>query len=1025
MATSALEILIKASDQASGTLKKVGNESGALGDKLKGLAVAAGAAVVAFAGFKALEGAIGATQGLAAAISKIKREAGLTEEEASKLIFAFKHYGLSSDDASRSLGILAKKLKGVQDEETGVATGGKSTAAILADLGIKSVDAAGNLAPMGTIMPQIADVFKAMPDGISKTGLAMQLFGRSGKDMIPVLNQGSEGLKALGLDAEKLGVVMDEKAVVAAKNLTFAQRDLGEAFKGLQISVGTAIIPAMTALTLEFTNGVVAVRKYVEEGLDRAGPLLAKFGDVLQNVTDFLKQNEDAHIALAGAVGILLVAALGVATVAAWNFAVAMLATGVPEVIIGIAALGAAIALLITHWDDVTKAIGRARDWFLNLPAPVKAVAIALNLPIVALVALGVGINQLVTHWDSAWLAIRKATEAAVNPVIGGLNILLKGVETAINTVFDIYNALPSWMRGDKIKHITLQIDPIDLTPVYKAISAFDLLGSLMRQVGARQVEAANDAALLQNRFNNAVPAINEVAAGTYEVAAGAGGAAKGLDAAAKAALEAHKAFVTLIGTTTLYNAMAAEASVTEITLTEAMSGVARVGADRKAILEAEIGILQKNLDAIKGTGDANDILRDSIQGTIDRLQEQIDAVDAAKNKWVLFGADGIGPVTAAINAMNDAISEQVGGIQGLLSVQTQEEAGLIARIANYNAQIAGLEAVTSATQALTQAEQDRLNLAQSRSAGGGAEIEKLEDYMAIIDEMERRKKERNLTPEEQQQIADALRHINLLEHQQWTMKNVHEKVQERIWDLRQEGEASDETVSSLEALAKKRTAEGDAAVKVLEAQRDPLQKQLDAIQKTKDAEEKGLEARAKGFPTMEQWTKFLVGEGLEHGLITDAIQLKEIPALRGWASTHGQTVFDIAKGLQLLEIAQDTFLVDTTTMLNDWTTQWAEAAGQVAAAMASVGAEPTTPAGGVPALQSGGYIRRGGLALLHAGELVTPARSVRGAGAGATTTINNIHVGEQGVFLGDAYQQRKLAEWFKAQGFLRRQDLS
>jgi hypothetical protein len=61
---------------------------------------------------------------------------------------------------------------------------------------------------------------------------------------------------------------------------------------------------------------------------------------------------------------------------------------------------------------------------------------------------------------------------------------------------------------------------------------------------------------------------------------------------------------------------------------------------------------------------------------------------------------------------------------------------------------------------------------------------------------------------------------------------------------------------------------------------------------------------------------------------------------------------------------------------------------------------------------------------LLHAGELVTPARSVRGAGGG--TTINQtIHVGEQGVFLGDAYQQKKLAEWFRAQGFVRRQDLS
>jgi len=221
-----------------------------------------------------LTSGIDAAQSLAASISKLGRETGLTAEESSKLLFAFKHYGLDAADASKSLGILAKKLKGVQDEETGVTTGGKSTAAILADLGIKAVDATGHLAAMGVILPQVADVFKSMPDGIEKTGLAMQLFGRSGKDMIPVLNQGSEGLKALGLDAEKLGVAMDQKSVQAAKNLTFAERDLHEATTGLKISIGTALIPAVTTLTTRFTGALVSLRPLIKEGLEKAGDWL-------------------------------------------------------------------------------------------------------------------------------------------------------------------------------------------------------------------------------------------------------------------------------------------------------------------------------------------------------------------------------------------------------------------------------------------------------------------------------------------------------------------------------------------------------------------------------------------------------------------------------------------------------------------------------------------------------------------------------------------------------------------------------
>jgi len=231
-------------------------------------AMIAGAAA-GFASWRGLKDAISSTQELGLAVAKLSRETGLSAEESSRLLFAFKHVGLGADDASRSIGIFAKKLKGVSDEETGVTTGGKSTAEILADIGIKATDAAGNLKPIMDILLPLADQFQAMPDSLEKTGLAMQLFGRSGKDMIPLLNMGSEGLKALSAEADKLGVTLSGANVEAIKAFTFAQRDMNEAIAGIKLQLGLAVMPVLTELINWFVAAQPKAREFLDQVIEK------------------------------------------------------------------------------------------------------------------------------------------------------------------------------------------------------------------------------------------------------------------------------------------------------------------------------------------------------------------------------------------------------------------------------------------------------------------------------------------------------------------------------------------------------------------------------------------------------------------------------------------------------------------------------------------------------------------------------------------------------------------------------------
>jgi hypothetical protein len=73
---------------------------------------------------------------------------------------------------------------------------GKAARAFKA-MGIQVVDSAGNLRDPSAVMLEISDRLAKMPDGANKTALAMTLMRGAGKDLIPMLNEGSDAIKRL------------------------------------------------------------------------------------------------------------------------------------------------------------------------------------------------------------------------------------------------------------------------------------------------------------------------------------------------------------------------------------------------------------------------------------------------------------------------------------------------------------------------------------------------------------------------------------------------------------------------------------------------------------------------------------------------------------------------------------------------------------------------------------------------------------------------------------------------------------
>ncbi|MDF1606951.1 hypothetical protein PZ897_02040 [Hoeflea sp. YIM 152468] len=119
-------------------------------------------------------------------------------------------------------------------------------------LGVKVKDSDGKLRSSTSVIEDIADRFSKMPDGVAKTNAAIAIFGRSGAQLIPMLNTGREGLKAMGDEAERLGLVFDEKTARSAEQFNDNIARLSGSMTGLWNRVLAGVIGGFTHLSDRF-----------------------------------------------------------------------------------------------------------------------------------------------------------------------------------------------------------------------------------------------------------------------------------------------------------------------------------------------------------------------------------------------------------------------------------------------------------------------------------------------------------------------------------------------------------------------------------------------------------------------------------------------------------------------------------------------------------------------------------------------------------------------------------------------------
>lgn len=172
-------------------------------------------------------------------IAKLSKKVGVSTELLSGYKLAVEHGGSSLAGFGKALGRLSRVIA---DADRGLVTYQRT----FQDLGIEIRTSDGNLKSMEAVMLEVSDKFAKMEDGTKKTSLAMELFGRSGMELIPMLNMGAEGLRKEREEAERLGLVFSEKSAKASEEFNDRLHDLKMSLAGVGKSMALEVMPVLT-----------------------------------------------------------------------------------------------------------------------------------------------------------------------------------------------------------------------------------------------------------------------------------------------------------------------------------------------------------------------------------------------------------------------------------------------------------------------------------------------------------------------------------------------------------------------------------------------------------------------------------------------------------------------------------------------------------------------------------------------------------------------------------------------------------
>lgn len=304
-------------------------------------------------------------------IDELSQKTGVSTEDLTALGYAAGFSGVSIDQLGGALGSFARSADAA-------ARGSKLQAKAFKDIGLDAKKVVSGAIPMSEALGVIADKFADMPDGAKKSALAAKLFRGAGRDLIPFLNEGKDGLAELTKEAEELGVVMDSQTAKEFAEYNDDQDRLKAGWRGIKIEIAKALLPTLKDLTKSFLAWFRANRLIIRQ---RIGQVFHALGVALQylgralvvvgRILNFFINNWKIALAVLASVTLAMMLLGKTSVLSALASAAAWVVATLPIILLG-ALILAAILVLQDLYSWFNKGDSVIKDWIV--PAAHEAI---------------------------------------------------------------------------------------------------------------------------------------------------------------------------------------------------------------------------------------------------------------------------------------------------------------------------------------------------------------------------------------------------------------------------------------------------------------------------------------------------------------------------------------------------------------------------------------------------------------------------------------------------------------------------
>lgn len=446
----------KDTEKAGDQFQKVGEVLKTVGKAMAAAAAAIGAGAVA-AGKKIWDMA-NDTAAAGDTVDKMSQKLGMSAEAYQEWDYVLSQSGADIE----SMGAGFKSLTNLVDKAT---SGNDAAAASFEKLGISTKE----LKDMSRedIFALTVKRMQEMGDTTDRAALANTIFGKSGQNLAPLLNQTAEATQDLKDKAHDLGFIMSDEAVDASVKFTDSLDTLKRTFKGVKDGITAELLPGITSIMNGLTGllsgneetkrqaitaikfGAYEIVKAIKEAIPQATEVLKTVLDVIGELAvdlfpDLLSLFVDITTQLFASLSESLPEILPVLFDALFSLLDTLLSDGLPTLLNSLMAVAGKLLdsflekfpellnKLITFIGNID--LGKLLEQFLGAVEKIAAM-IADNLPTIVDNLVKAIINLIKTiDWKEL--------------IASGMRILMSITDGLLNAIPSLIDALPDLIEA-------------------------------------------------------------------------------------------------------------------------------------------------------------------------------------------------------------------------------------------------------------------------------------------------------------------------------------------------------------------------------------------------------------------------------------------------------------------------------------------------------------------------------------------------------------------------------------------------